>query len=98
MSVPLDVETVLEALMDMTDYKAFIEAKRAEGRLIDSATAEVTWIYARTLDPYGVLERELTDEEKDVGRQRFAARVPITGSVSTICRRPRASRYGNDRC
>jgi len=38
---------------------------------IDPLTAEVMWMYAQTLDPYGV-ERNLPDEYKCLGREYFA--------------------------
>jgi hypothetical protein len=47
-------------------------ATRKEERLkIDPSTAEVLWIYAQTLDPYGVCP-ELPDECQQVGREYFA--------------------------
>jgi hypothetical protein len=38
---------------------------------IDPATAEATWIYALTLDPYGV-DPDLLEEYQQVGREYFA--------------------------
>ena len=54
----------------------FYELHRIAGQQIDPATAEVTWDYARTLDPYGV-HRDLPEECQQVGREYFA-RAPKT--------------------
>jgi hypothetical protein len=50
--------------------------RREAGLKIDPATAEVGWIYALTLDPYGV-HGELPEELQQVGREYFA-RAPGT--------------------
>jgi hypothetical protein len=42
---------------------------------IDPKTAEVDWIYAQTLDPYGV-DPDLPEEYRQVGRAYFA-RSPV---------------------
>ena len=65
-------------------------AIRKAGLKIDPATAEVMWTYGYTLDPYGVYE--LSDEEKQIGREYFARvrRVAMFGSASmTFPTRPR---------
>jgi hypothetical protein len=41
---------------------------------VDPDTAEVRWIYALTLDPYGIYP-DLPEEHQQVGREYFA-RVP----------------------
>jgi hypothetical protein len=46
------------------------EREAVAGR-IDPSTAEIWWIYAYTLDPYD--ELDLSDEERQVGREWFAA-------------------------
>jgi hypothetical protein len=48
-----------------------MDERRAAGKLIDPATAEIEWRYAQTLDPYGD-GLELTPEEQQVGREYFA--------------------------
>ena len=45
--------------------------RKDEALKIDPATAEVTWRYALTLDPYGV-RPELPEEVRQVGREYFA--------------------------
>ena len=55
--------------------------RRAVGLQIDPETAEVEWIYAQTLDPYGD-EPDLPEEYQQVGREYFA-RSP--GSDVWVC-------------
>jgi len=45
--------------------------RKAVGLQIDPETAEVEWIYAQTLDPYGD-DPNLTEEYQQVGREYFA--------------------------
>jgi hypothetical protein len=45
--------------------------RRAVGLNIDPETAEVEWIYAQTLDPYGDYP-DLPEEHQQVGREYFA--------------------------
>ena len=52
-------------------FQAWIAWRRAAGRHIDPDTAEVTWRYAQTIDPYGVCP-ELAKECDQVGREYFA--------------------------
>jgi hypothetical protein len=47
------------------------EERRKVGLLIDPETAEVTWVYAQTLDPYGD-DPDLPEECRQVGREYFA--------------------------
>jgi len=50
----------------------YLEALRKEvGLHIDPDTAEVEWIYAQTLDPYGD-DPDLPEEYQQVGREYFA--------------------------
>jgi hypothetical protein len=49
----------------------WIAERRKAGLLIDPETAEVTWIYAQTLDPYGI-NPDLPEEYQQVGREYFA--------------------------
>jgi hypothetical protein len=58
----------------------FLAIRKAEGSKIDARTAEVTWCYAQTLDPYGICE--LPEEYQQVGREYFA-RAP--GSHVWVC-------------
>jgi hypothetical protein len=50
----------------------YLEALRKEvGRHIDPDTAEVDWVYAQVLDPYGDA-RDLPEQFQQVGRDYFA--------------------------
>ena len=50
----------------------YLKALRKEvGRHIDPDTAEVDWVYAQVLDPYGD-GRDLPEESQQVGRDYFA--------------------------
>lgn len=49
----------------------WLEVRRAAALTIDPATAETDWIYALTLDPYGV-RTDLPKEFRQVGREYFA--------------------------
>jgi hypothetical protein len=57
----------------MTDqeFEEFRSTRREAGKDIDPANAEVEWIYAQTMDPYGV-DPELPVECQQVGREHFA--------------------------
>lgn len=55
---------------DLT-VEQWLQIRKEQGRRIDPETAEVTWMYAQTLDPYGV-DPELPDECWVVGREYFA--------------------------
>lgn len=46
--------------------------RKAEGRLIDPQTAEVTWQYGEIIDPYGDDGLFLADKERQIGRVYFA--------------------------
>jgi hypothetical protein len=58
----------------------FLAIRKAAGLNIDPRSAEVTWCYAQTLDPYGIYE--LPEECRQVGREYFA-RAP--GSDIWVC-------------
>src|SRR6266702_4755325 len=58
----------------------FLAIRKAAGLKIDARSAEVTWCYAQTLDPYGICE--LPEECQQVGREYFA-RAP--GSDIWVC-------------
>jgi hypothetical protein len=51
--------------------EGWLETRKQAGLEIDPEIAEVTWIYALTLDPYGVYP-ELPEEYRQVGREYFA--------------------------
>jgi hypothetical protein len=57
------------------DVEQFRAIRREAGLKIDPETAEVDWIYAQTLDPYGL--EDLPEELQQVGREYFA-RAPGT--------------------
>jgi hypothetical protein len=61
---------MIEPKLEVEKFRAL---RKAEGLRIDPSTAEVTWIYAFTLDPYGIYD--LPEEDRQVGREYFA-RVP----------------------
>lgn len=48
-----------------------LATRKQVGLEIDPEIAEVTWIYALTLDPYGIYP-ELPEEYQQVGREYFA--------------------------
>jgi hypothetical protein len=48
----------------------YLADRKCEAVKIDPQTAEVTWWYAETLDPYGV--HNLPPESRQVGREYFA--------------------------
>jgi hypothetical protein len=48
----------------------FLAIRKSAGLKIDARSAEVTWCYAQTLDPYGIYE--LPEEYQQVGREYFA--------------------------
>lgn len=49
----------------------WLQIRKDAGLKIDAETAEVTWTYAQTLDPYGV-DPDLPEELRQVGRAYFA--------------------------
>jgi hypothetical protein len=53
-----------------TDREKFLAIRKTEAAKIDPAVAEVTWVYAQTLDPYGVYEPP--EEDDQIGREYFA--------------------------
>jgi hypothetical protein len=48
----------------------WLAIRREEALRIDVETAEVTWTYAQTFDPYGV--EGVPEELKQIGREYFA--------------------------
>ena len=57
--------------VDELTIEQWLQVRKEEGRKIDPDIAEVTWIYAQTLDPYGVYP-DLPEECQQVGRGYFA--------------------------
>jgi hypothetical protein len=51
--------------------EAGLALRKEAGLKIDPETAEVKWIYAQTLDPYGIYP-QLPPECQQVGREYFA--------------------------
>jgi hypothetical protein len=49
----------------------WLAIRKEEGLKIDPDTAEVTWHYAQTFDPYGV-DPDLPEELQQIGREYFA--------------------------
>jgi hypothetical protein len=58
------------AVEESLSVEAWLEIRKVEGLRLDPTTAKVAWIYAHTLDPYGV--RDLPEEYQQVGREQFA--------------------------
>ena len=58
-------------MMTDDERKIWLAIRKEAGLNIDPETAEVEWIYAQTLDPYGVYP-ELPEECQQVGREYFA--------------------------
>ena len=63
-------QLVGENMMTDDERNAWLASRKEAGLKIDPETAEVEWIYAQTLDPYGVYP--LLPEEYCVGREYFA--------------------------
>jgi hypothetical protein len=51
--------------------KEWLAIRKKAGRKIDPETAEVTWVYAQTLNPYGI-QGEMPEVLWLVGREYFA--------------------------
>jgi hypothetical protein len=66
---------------DSDEYRSFEQELLAAGKLIDPATAEMTWGWASIVDPYGVLDREEKHHDS-IGRV-FFLRAP--GSRTWVC-------------
>jgi hypothetical protein len=65
-----------EAPLQMTrsEYDAFRSERQAEGAHIDPENCDRFWMWAATLDPYGVLGIDADDEYCTVGREYFVSR------------------------
>src|SRR5262249_19046156 len=55
------------------DVEEWLAIRKREALTIDVETAEVTWWYAQTMDPYGV-DPNLPEEYYQIGREYFACR------------------------
>ena len=80
---------------DSEQYRKFKQERTAAGKLIDPATAEMTWHYAQVQDPYGVLE-DLPKRNTASVAYISCARPTVTfGSISAICPRQHATSFGS---
>jgi hypothetical protein len=64
----------VEQEKDMTDdmtVEQWLAIRKEAARQIDPETAEVTWLYAQSMDPYGVIP-DLPEEYEQIGREYFA--------------------------
>src|SRR6478752_10483747 len=52
------------------EIRKYLDDRKREAVKIDPQTAEVTWWYAETLDPYGICN--LPPEAQQIGREYFA--------------------------
>jgi hypothetical protein len=68
-----DVPAQKRTPRERAELEHWLAIRKKEALRIDPETAEVTWWYAQTLDPYGVLDEwELPQEFHQVGREYFA--------------------------
>jgi hypothetical protein len=58
-------------MLDEPNVEQWFTKRKEAGLKIDPETAEVCWIYAQTLDPYGIYP-DLPAECRQVGRAYFA--------------------------
>jgi hypothetical protein len=72
---------VLEDIRRLEEIDQWLEDRKRVGKLIDPATAEVTWWWAKVLDPYGVLGAYLPEEYSCAGREFFARSPESDGWV-----------------
>ena len=63
--------TAIEMTENQLTVEQWLDIRREAGLRIDPKTAEVMWVHAQTLDPYGV-DRDLPEECRQVGRECFA--------------------------
>jgi hypothetical protein len=68
-----DVPVKKKTAAEKSEIERWLAIRKEEALKIDPETAEVDWVYAQTLDPYGVLDEwELPEEFDRVGREYFA--------------------------
>ena len=60
-----------KSVNNTTEVQQWLAIRKEAGLKIDPETAEATWTYAQTLDPYGVLPN-LPEECQQIGREYFA--------------------------
>src|ERR1700730_7694778 len=77
----MTIEDKTDFQLEAMDMKAWRKTRKEAGLLIDPESAEVDWVYAQTLDPYGVYP-DLPEELQQIGREYFA-RSP--GSDLWVC-------------
>lgn len=77
--------------IDEIAREQWLASRREAGLKIDPQTAEVDWIYARVVDPYGVYP-ELPEEYSCVGREYFA-RSPGSDIWVSFGDLPEATQY-----
>jgi len=58
-------------MSEKLNVEEWLAIRKEEGLKIDPGTAEVTWHYAQTFDPYGV-DPDLPAELQQIGREYFA--------------------------
>jgi hypothetical protein len=71
---------VLENIRRSEEINQWLEDRKRAGKLIDAATAKVTFHWAEVLDPYGVLA--VPEEYRCTGRSYFARSPESDGWVS----------------
>jgi hypothetical protein len=64
-------ERLQSNIYEKLTVEEWLAIRKEEGLKIDAGTAEVTWHYAQTFDPYGV-DPDLPEELKQIGREYFA--------------------------
>jgi hypothetical protein len=68
-----DVPVKKKTAAEKEEIEHWLAIRKKEALRVAPETAEVTWWYAQTLDPYGVLDEwELPEEFHQVGREYFA--------------------------
>ena len=67
-------QTITVASRHETELEDWLAIRKKTGSMIDPETAEVTWVYANTFDPYGV-HPDLPEDAQCAGRENFA-RMP----------------------
>ena len=60
-----------EIMENELTVEQWLAIRKEAGLHIDPDTAEVMWLYAQTLDPYGI-DPDLPEELKQIGREYFA--------------------------
>ena len=66
----IDPPSVGVNMSDTAEIDQWLAARKREALNIDPKTAEVTWVYGQSFDPYDV--RDLPEEYRQVQRHYFA--------------------------